>query len=85
MKAIISTAAVAIAAVGLSNIPPATAHLDQTAERATGGRLASTPFGLSFEDLRVGLTGKASAEVGSTELPVRVAQNAGCRTNSNCN
>lgn len=79
MKALIRTAAVAVAAAGLSNVTPASAHVNQTAERAPGAQLATAPFGLSFEDLRVGPTGKVSAEVGSTELPVRVADNPSCK------
>lgn len=85
MKTLIRTAAVAVAAAGFpSVVSPVSAHVSQTAEGAEGGRLASAPFGLSLEDLRVGLSGKVSSEVGSTEVPVRIATDIKCRTNSNC-
>ena len=58
--------------------------MNQTAACSPEFQLASAPFGRSFEDLRVGLTGKVSAEVGYLELPVRVADDAKCAINNNC-
>jgi hypothetical protein len=85
MKTPIKTAAVAVAAVGISNaVTPVSLHVDQTAERTAGTAQASQPFGLSLEDLRVGLTGKVRADVGSADLPVRVADDTGCRVNRDC-
>jgi hypothetical protein len=77
MKGLIKTAALVVATAGLSGGSPASANISPT-EDVKGARLASAPFGLSFEDLRVGLIGKVSAEVGSCKLPVRVATDGRC-------
>lgn len=76
MKGLIKAAALVVTAAGLSGVSPVSANISPT-EDVKGARLASTSFGLSFEDLRVGLTGKVSAEVGF-KLPVRVATDGRC-------
>jgi hypothetical protein len=73
MKSLIRTAAVAVAAVGISNITPTSLHVGQITEDTAGASQGRASYGLSFEDLRVGPTGKVPVEVG--KLPVRVVQN----------
>jgi hypothetical protein len=86
MKVVIKAAAMALAAVGISSAAatPTSDHVGRTTEDAAGVARGTAPFGLSFEDLRVGPTGKVSPEVGSTELPVQMAENNGCRANTDC-
>ncbi len=75
MKGLVRTAAVAIAAAGISS---ALAAPDPTAEDTARVTRISGETGLSFEDLRVGPMGKVLVAIGSTEVPVRVAGDTPC-------
>ncbi len=66
MKGLVKTAAVALAAAGISS---AMAAPDCAAEGMANVPQLSEGTGLSFEDLRVGPTGKVRVGIGSTELP----------------
>jgi hypothetical protein len=53
--------------------------MDRTMEDTAATPQGSAPFGLSFEDLRIGPTGKVPVAIGSTDLPVQMAENTHCR------
>jgi hypothetical protein len=79
MKGLVKTAAVALAATGISNtVPPLFLYPDHTTEITAEAPQRGGGTGLSFEDLRVGPMGKVRVGIGSTEVPVRVAENSSC-------
>jgi hypothetical protein len=74
MKTLVQTAVVALAATAISNaVPASSAYVDRTTEDTVSGPQITGATGLSFEDLRVGPTGKAAVEIGPIEVPVLVA------------
>jgi len=83
MNGLVKSAAVALAAAGISS---AVAAPDRTTEDTARVPQISGGTGLSFEDLRVGPMGKVAVGIGSTGVPVRVAADTPCNpiTNSNC-
>ena len=83
MKGLVKTAAVALAAAGISS---AVAAPDRTTEGTAIAPQIGGATGLSFEDLRVGPAGKVAVRIGATKVPVRVADNTPCNpvTNTNC-
>jgi hypothetical protein len=70
MKGLVKTAAVSLAAAGISS---AVAASDRTIEGTAEVPQINRGTGLSFEDLRVGPMGKVAVGIGATRVPVRVA------------
>jgi hypothetical protein len=82
MKNLVKTAAIALtaaagissAAAGISNtVSISSLYPDHTTEDAAKALQTAGGTGLSFEDLRVGPMGKVAVDLGSIEVPVRVA------------
>jgi hypothetical protein len=81
MKGLVKTAAVALAAAGISS---AVAAPDRTTEDTTKVSQVSGGTGLSFEDLRVNTIGKVPVGVKAPRAFVQHAENCSPTTNSNC-
>lgn len=75
MKSLVQTAVLALAtATGVSgNLPQTTVNPDHAKEEAATAQLRGAT-GLSFEDLRVGPTGKAAVKIGPIDGPIRLAK-----------
>ena len=72
MKSLVKTAAVALAAAGISSAVAAPARTTEDAARVpqiSGGT------GLSFEDLQVSPMGKVPVGIGAARLPMQHAEN----------
>ena len=74
MKGLVKTAAVALAAAGISS---AVAASDRTTEGTAEVPQISGGTGLSFEDLRVDPMGKVPVGIGSTKARWQHAENCG--------
>ena len=82
MKGFVKTAAIALAAAGLSS--GAAAVPDPVAEDTAKVPQISGGTGLSFEDLRVNPMGKVPVGIESPPVRVQHAENCSPTTNSNC-
>ena len=72
MKSLVKTAAVALAAAGISSAVAAPARTTEDTARVpqiSGGT------GLSYEDLRVNPMGKVQVGIGAARLPMQHAEN----------
>ncbi len=81
MKGFVKTAAVALAAAGISS---AVAAPNSTAEGPAKVPQISGGTGLSFEDLRVNPMGKVPVRVEAPRARLQHAENCSPTTNSNC-
>jgi hypothetical protein len=72
MKGLVKTAAVALAAAGISS---AVAAPDRTTEDAAKVPQISGATGLSFEDLRVNQLGKVPVGIAAARVPMQHAEN----------
>lgn len=81
MKGLVKTAAVALAAAGISS---ALAAPDRTTEDTAKVPQISGGTGLSFEDLRVNPMGKVPVGIAASRVPVQHVDNCSTITNNNC-